>query len=450
MITPTIGSLELVREIAKTVPTFHHHYHILYDIATSYDSNEPLVYLEIGAYAGGSASLMIQRPNTTVISIDLGDIVHPNKVCENVYNHNKHNNDYTYIIGNSQNPEISDRVSKVPVDILFIDGDHSYFGVWSDFLYYSKLVKPNGYIVFDDYNDFTHNRMVKSAVDHIVNQLRDDFDIIGTFTNDLNAHGYTNDKKDGNCFVIRKKNKLSGFQLPIAIITTTYYKPDHSTIPFLKQTLDSIFSQTYQNFKLFLIGDDFKPVEKLENLLNSYPKDKIYFENLNYARERYYHKEGKKLWLYGGVNALNYGIDIALSQGYDYIAHCDHDDLWYENHLSEIVKCIEITNADFVCTVGMHANNIPLPLLFETTDQFVKYTPIYNQILHSSVCMNFNTIPLRYRDLQLEYGKTDETSLPADGDLWERVRKYVLKNNLRSFCVNKVTCLHDIEKKDAK
>jgi len=36
------------------------------------------------------------------------------------------------------------------VDLLFIDGDHEFPGVESDFLLYSPLVSVGGLIVFDD------------------------------------------------------------------------------------------------------------------------------------------------------------------------------------------------------------------------------------------------------------------------------------------------------------
>jgi hypothetical protein len=36
------------------------------------------------------------------------------------------------------------------LDILFIDGDHSYEGVKADFLAYSSMVRPGGLIAFHD------------------------------------------------------------------------------------------------------------------------------------------------------------------------------------------------------------------------------------------------------------------------------------------------------------
>jgi predicted O-methyltransferase YrrM len=36
------------------------------------------------------------------------------------------------------------------IDFLFIDGDHSWDGVWQDFKMYSSLVAPGGLIAFHD------------------------------------------------------------------------------------------------------------------------------------------------------------------------------------------------------------------------------------------------------------------------------------------------------------
>jgi len=446
MIIPSEESLNLVRKISENMEgkTFHHHYHILYDITKTFPDDYKLTYLEIGAYAGGSACLIMHRPNTNIISIDLGWPIDPNIVMSNVWKYNKFKNTYTYIKGNSTDQETINRVKTVQADILFIDGDHSYFGVWNDFLNYSKLVKPNGYIVFDDYNDFKHSPMVKSAVDHITNQLYKEYEIIGTIKNIHNAKGLENTNQLGNCFIIKKLDKEGRFNIPIAVNIATYRKDEKSIIR-LEKTLDSVFNQTYKNFKVFLIGDDYSKPEEIVNLSNKYPSDKIFFKNLPFSRERKYHNDTKTLWKYGGTNAYNYSVDLAQEEGFDYIAHLDHDDIWSTNHLQEIVKCIEITGADFICTKAQHINGLDLPLTLEKNEQYIPFYPMYNAIIHSSVCMNFTKIPLRYRDLWLDTGISDQQTLTADGDMWERCRKHILKNNLRSFCVNKVTVYHDTE-----
>jgi hypothetical protein len=61
--------------------------------------------------------------------------------------------DYTVIERLSTEDEALEQASKRHYNVLIIDGDHSYSGVRHDFLNYSHLVKPGGYIVFDNYND---------------------------------------------------------------------------------------------------------------------------------------------------------------------------------------------------------------------------------------------------------------------------------------------------------
>jgi hypothetical protein len=82
----TKNSLELTEQISNNIEnkTFHHHYYILYDIASTYPIDYEVKYVEIGCYAGGSACLMLQRPNTRVISIDLGQPISKEIVYTNV------------------------------------------------------------------------------------------------------------------------------------------------------------------------------------------------------------------------------------------------------------------------------------------------------------------------------------------------------------------------------
>lgn len=204
-------SLDMVRQIANDVPTFHHHYHILFDIANTF-GDKKINYMEIGAYAGASSCLMLQRLNTTIISVDLGEPMPKEVVLSNIIEYKNNNNYYKYIQGNSKHIETKNKVietlsnSRVlgysnKIDVLFIDGDHSFDGVISDFAMYSDLVKVGGYVIFDDYNDAVHSPEVKKAVDSLLPTLLD-YEVIGTFENTLGA--YPSELKDGNCFVIKR------------------------------------------------------------------------------------------------------------------------------------------------------------------------------------------------------------------------------------------------------
>jgi predicted O-methyltransferase YrrM len=204
----TQKSIDLLGEITSAgVQTFHHHYHILYDIADSISKKE-INYVEIGCYAGGSACLMLQRTKTNVISIDLGEPISEEVVRKNTENHNIHKNNFSYIKGNSQVLETKERLKSImhgyksqEIDILFIDGDHSFNGVHNDFNLYEDLVSIGGYIVFDDYNDPEHSPDVNGAVNNIVSNLKN-YEVIGTIENNLGAH--PSSLIEGNCFVIKR------------------------------------------------------------------------------------------------------------------------------------------------------------------------------------------------------------------------------------------------------
>lgn len=204
----TKKSLDILGEIVSTgVQTFHHHYHILYDIADSINKKE-INYVEIGCYAGGSACLMLQRTKTNVISIDLGEPISEEIVLNNTKNHNIHKNRFNYIKANSQVLETKERLKSImseyksqEIDILFIDGDHSFIGVHNDFNLYEDLVSIGGYIVFDDYRDPEHSPDVNGAVNNIVSNLKN-YEVIGTIENTLGAH--PGSLTEGNCFVIKR------------------------------------------------------------------------------------------------------------------------------------------------------------------------------------------------------------------------------------------------------
>jgi predicted O-methyltransferase YrrM len=201
----TKESLDIVEKISNEMEgnTFHHHYHILFDLAQEFNTQH-INYVEIGCYAGGSACLMLQRPSTNVISIDLGYPISPDIVQKNINKFNKLNNFYTYLQGNSQTIEMVNQLTNIidNINILFIDGDHSYQGVINDFSLYHDLVKPGGYIVFDDYNDSQYSPEVNLAVNDIVKQFSTQYKIIGTIPNLYNAR--PSELKEGNEFVIKK------------------------------------------------------------------------------------------------------------------------------------------------------------------------------------------------------------------------------------------------------
>jgi len=228
----------------------------------------------------------------------------------------------------------------------------------------------------------------------------------------------------------------------LAVVISTYQRKDGKTPFYLKRALDCVFEQTYRNFKVFLIGDKYEDNDEIQLLVSEYNKDKLYFENLPYAKERDNYTSKWVLWSYGGVNAVNIGIEKAISEDFEFICHLDHDDWWLPNHLEEIIKCINITQSDWICTKSTYNNPFNTLPSINSDEEYIPFHPKSSCLIHSSVCMNFKKIPLRYRDI---YDETQQMGLPADADLWERTREFIFQNNLKSYYINKLTCRHDEE-----
>jgi cephalosporin hydroxylase len=111
----------------------------------------PRVICEIGTASGGHLYMLSRSlPSvSTLIGVDL-QVKHrsllrlliPSRV------------DLHLIDGNSASAAVSDAVRQAVsdrgIDVLFIDGDHSYSGVRSDYLNYRQLVRDGGIIAFHD------------------------------------------------------------------------------------------------------------------------------------------------------------------------------------------------------------------------------------------------------------------------------------------------------------
>lgn len=229
-------------------------------------------------------------------------------------------------------------------------------------------------------------------------------------------------------------------EIKFGIVISTYKRKDGKTPSFLTKTLDSIFNQTYQNFKIFLIGDKYEDDIEFNSFGNQFDSNKLYKENLEIAVERDKYDNNMLLWKYGGLTSFNYGIDLALKEDIYYVIKLDHDDWFEPSHLKNFYDCIKETNADFMCSKSTHIRGV-LPAI-NSDKKYVDFLPGSGGLCKSSHCMNYQTIPLRSRNVLEEVGNS---KLPADADLWNRVKEHIEKNNLKSIMVNEITCHHDTE-----
>jgi predicted O-methyltransferase YrrM len=143
------------------------------------ERRKPRRILEIGTAQGGNFFLLARAaaPDAHLISLDLpgglgGGGYSPWKT--HVYRRLLiRNQTATFIRADSHAPQSLDSVRAAlkgsPVDLLFIDGDHTHEGVKQDFSMYSELVHPEGLIAL---HDIVPNPAPECKVDLFWNELR--------------------------------------------------------------------------------------------------------------------------------------------------------------------------------------------------------------------------------------------------------------------------------------
>jgi glycosyltransferase involved in cell wall biosynthesis len=104
--------------------------------------------------------------------------------------------------------------------------------------------------------------------------------------------------------------------------------PAYNTAPFIAETLNSVFGQTFRDFEVIVINDGSPDTAELEIALQPYV-----------ARIRYIQQENRGL-----PGARNAGIRVAHGE---LLAFVDSDDLWMPDYLSAQVEFLD--NHPHVC-----------------------------------------------------------------------------------------------------
>lgn len=105
--------------------------------------------IEIGSYTGGTTFMFREAFEKRVIAVDINPLSDIKGV--------------EYISGDSQQEDtikaVNTLLGQSKVDMLFVDGNHSYEGVKADWENYCKRVKKGGLIVFHDIVDSQEHRI---------------------------------------------------------------------------------------------------------------------------------------------------------------------------------------------------------------------------------------------------------------------------------------------------
>lgn len=113
--------------------------------------------LELGSANGGSFYTWIRCLEPSLaISADLTLSEHQQRF----FQYFRNGTEIQTISGDTQSDKIFNKITETietGVDLVFIDADHSYGGVKSDWMQYKEIVKPGGIIAFHDINEGNDN-----------------------------------------------------------------------------------------------------------------------------------------------------------------------------------------------------------------------------------------------------------------------------------------------------
>ncbi|CAO4177173.1 class I SAM-dependent methyltransferase [Methylorubrum extorquens] len=110
-------------------------------------------YLEIGTFDRGNLAYLstILADDALIIGLDVVDVEVQDDLLRGVL---KRGQTYVPVVGSSRDQETVARVASVlgdrQLDGVFIDGDHTAFGVMSDYARYESFVSDAGVILFHD------------------------------------------------------------------------------------------------------------------------------------------------------------------------------------------------------------------------------------------------------------------------------------------------------------
>jgi predicted O-methyltransferase YrrM len=108
---------------------------------------------EIGTYKGGSLFLLAQAAASDALLISV-DIEYKDGRKRVYPKFAKPGQRLKCIKGDTHEPSTIERIGRIlrgrKIDLLFIDGDHSFFGVMNDYIRFSPMVSEGGVIVFHD------------------------------------------------------------------------------------------------------------------------------------------------------------------------------------------------------------------------------------------------------------------------------------------------------------
>jgi len=242
--------------------------------------------------------------------------------------------------------------------------------------------------------------------------------------------------------------------IQFAIVGATYHRRNGTTAACLKRMFKFLQNQSYQNFKLFLIGDDYIPEQEFNTICSTFPQDKIYYKNyigISYRNGVFTRRQNT--WTSGGTQAKYIGIKQAIQEGFKYYLHIDDDDIWQTNHIQEHYLSIKkYPQVDFQFTISRYVGG-QLPRRINISriknDGYNNLIPQPCNVVHSTWCINLETIgpqllqlfEERIRTIANLRNKGPEPILgPMDARTLQLIEHNIRQGVWRAVFISKITC----------
>ncbi|MHC9000330.1 glycosyltransferase family 2 protein [Enterococcus bulliens] len=204
----------------------------------------------------------------------------------------------------------------------------------------------------------------------------------------------------------------------VSVVMTAY----NEEIGIIKEAIDSILNQTYDNFELIIV---------LDNPNNTSLEKFLY----NYSSKNNFliYKNPKNL---GQAKSANKGIDLARGK---YIARMDADDVSHKERLAIEIEALISSNSDMVFTRFNFIDENGI--LLKTSQKNPSNQFIVNKVLSSKNIITQSTVMFK-KEIIKEIGGYSNLIASEDYEMWLRI----LNNRYKIVGINEITLDYRVRK----
>ena len=154
----------------------------------------------------------------------------------------------------------------------------------------------------------------------------------------------THDSAEGSFAVLMREKPGAGsdpdrdVQPEAAVPQVSIIIPAYNVAPYIAETLDSVFAQTFTNYEVIVVNDGSPDTVDFERTIQPYLDRIVYLKQENR----------------GASVARNTGLESARGE---FVAFLDADDLWLPNYLEQQMKFIRERGCDLACADAVFFGN---------------------------------------------------------------------------------------------